>query len=157
MANEVSDGLERKPGIDQALHAAVPEGVRAATVHLNAGTSQAPASHLRDAGGADGVEWRCAAPEHGAAGNIGTSVAQILDDGPGNDAGQGECGVVPCLAVGHQQPFALPVDGIEAQRRDLAATQPADNQQQQDCVVAIADPGAPVDMFEDAFDLRPGD
>ncbi len=155
--DEVPDRLQREVGVDEPLHARVPERVRPRPRNIDLRRAQIVPRPLSDDRVADRLERRDRTQEHPPLIAPRTTVLQIVHERFPDRRRERERGRVPGLALRYPQMLALPIDVIQHQRRDLSATQPVGDQQHQDRPVTLAARRAAFNPGEHAADLLPGD
>src|SRR5450631_2674511 len=155
MTHVVTDLLERDVGLDQPLHAAVPECMRTRAPDFDAGASQINAGSGGHRPVTDAAKGCRQADEQVAIGALGTSVAQVVDDRLADRRRQWIGRRVAGLTAKHVEPRLRPVDRRDLKCRNLLGTQAVGCEQHQDRIVALATSRATINAREDAFDIAP--
>ena len=63
---------------------------------------------------------------------------------------------MPRFASANVKAIVFPVDVVQRQRPDFTSAQPIRHQEQEDCVIALANRTPPVDLLQHLLDFAPG-
>src|SRR3989304_6682097 len=120
MPDVIADVLEREVGVDQALNAAMPGGVRTRTGNRDSGLPNVMPSARGNRSRTDRDERRHHAQKHFTIVAGWAAVLQVIDNRRADDSRQRVGGRITSLALADPQAIIAPVDVIERKRGDFA-------------------------------------